>query len=309
MDRARRLRAGDRVAIVAPAGPAPSDLLVRGAEVLRSWGLRVDPVPDRTDPRLPYLAGTDTERAEEFTRAWCDPEIRAVFCARGGYGTTRMLAHLDRDRITTAEPTILIGSSDITALHQALLDWTGIPSLFGPMPASSAFLDEPDNAERLHRMLFEPDAATRDLAGPAATGLVPGTAEGVLVGGNLSLLAATSGDPMTPLPPPGAIGLLEDVGEAAYRLDRSLTQLRATGWLSRLSGIALGSWQDCGPDPDAVAATLLDRVGDLGIPVASEVGFGHGPEQRTVPLGVRALLSSEPGSGRAALTPTEAFLV
>lgn len=293
--------------IVAPAGVAPRELLERSAAVLRTWGLRVDPVRQRQHPRLPYLAGTDDERAAELDRAWRDPEVRAVFCARGGYGTTRLLPLLDPGAIAAAEPTILVGSSDVTALHQVFGAWIGAPTFFGPMPATSAFLDEPDTAERLRRILFEPDEE-HDLTGPDARPLVPGSAEGVLVGGNLSLLAATSGDPTVPLPPEGAIGVLEDVAEDAYRLDRALTQLRATGWLSRLSGIALGSWQDCGPDPTTVLATLRERVGDLGVPVVTDLAFGHCPDQRTLPLGVRARLNSDPDNAHAQLTPTEAFL-
>jgi muramoyltetrapeptide carboxypeptidase len=289
----RRLRAGSRVAVVAPAGPVAPDLLAQGVAVLESWGLRVEVgkhVLDR-HPKLAYLAGRDADRAADLERAWCDPDVDAVICARGGYGCLRMVDLLDWPAMAAAGPCLLVGSSDVTTLHQAINARLGVATLFGPMIAGPLF-DEVAR-ESLRHMLFEPDGELV-LTGPATTTLVPGTASGVLTGGNLSLVAAGLSAVDTPLPEE-AIVLLEDVDEPPYRLDRLLTQLLRAGWFTGVRGIALGSWTRCGEPPD-VAAVLSDLVGSLGIPAVHELGFGHCPGQLTVPLGVPATLNSDDGT-------------
>jgi muramoyltetrapeptide carboxypeptidase len=132
-----RLRAGSRVAVVAPAGPVPEEPLYRGIAVLESWGLRVElgkHVLDRHS-RLPYLAGADADRAADLQRAWCDPGVDAVFCARGGYGCQRMVDLLDWDAMAAAGPKVFAGSSDVTALHEAIGTHLGMVTLFSPMIA------------------------------------------------------------------------------------------------------------------------------------------------------------------------------
>jgi muramoyltetrapeptide carboxypeptidase len=142
------------------------------------------------------------------------------------------------------------------------------------------------------------------LRGPAAETLVPGRWSGVTAGGNLSLIAAQLGVPGRPLPPPGAIGLIEDVDEDPYRVDHLVTHLLHAGWFDRVGGLALGSWHRCGADLVAVRAVLADRLGGLGVPIVWEHGFGHGPGQLTVPLGVEAELDA----GAATLTLLEPAL-
>ncbi|MGH3439198.1 MAG: S66 peptidase family protein [Sciscionella sp.] len=291
--RPRRLRRGDVVAVVAPAGPVPDTLLARGVQLLESWGLRVR-VGDRvlaSHPELNYLAGTDAERAEDFTNAWCDPDVAAVFCARGGYGCLRMVDLLDIPAVAGASPKVLVGSSDVTVLHERLAAGLGLPTLFAPMIATGGLQDHPTAAERLRRALFEPDA---DPLGRGHDPLRPGRAHGVLTGGNVSLLAAT----LDVAPPAGAIALLEEITEEPYRLDRILTQLLRAGWFANVAGIALGSFTDCGPLGE-VRAVVSDRLIGLGVPIAWEVGFGHCTEAITVPLGVPATLDAEAGT----LTP------
>lgn len=286
-----RLRVGSRVAVVAPAGPVPEEPLYRGIAVLESWGLRVElgkHVLDR-HPRLPYLAGADADRAADLQRAWCDPGVDAVFCARGGYGCQRMVDLLDWDAMAAAGPKVFAGSSDVTALHEAIGTHLGMVTLFSPMIAGALF----DSVAQQHfrAALFEPESAL-SLTGPATTTFTHGVAEGVLVGGNLSVLvaglAAREGAP----PPDGAIVLLEDVGERPYRLDRLITQLLRAGWFTGVSGIALGSWVDCGEESEVYDA-LADVLGSLGIPAVWELGFGHCPGQLTIPLGVAAVLDAD----------------
>ncbi|WP_433869326.1 S66 peptidase family protein [Saccharopolyspora sp. CA-218241] len=286
-----RLRAGDVVAVVAPAGPVPAGLLDTGLAQLRSWGLEVRLGEHLRRTELGYLAGTDVERASDLRRAWCDPEVRAVFCARGGYGSMRVLDLLDWEELAGAAPKAFVGSSDITALHELVGDRLGLVTVFGPMVATKAFAEDEPAREHLRRTLFDPASVTA-LSGDATGSLVPGRARGTTWGGNLSLLAGTLGAPGTPLPPDGALALLEDITEDPYQLDRFLTQLLRAGWFDRVAGIALGSWVECGP-PEQVRATMTDRLGGLGVPVLWELGFGHCPAALTVPLGAVAELDTE----------------
>src|SRR5690606_3631681 len=142
----RRLRPGDRVALVAPAGPVDPVRLARGRRLLTELGLEVVTGAHVLD-REGFLAGSDAGRAADLQEAWCDPDIAAVICARGGYGTTRLLGLLDWDAMAAAEPKILLGSSDITALHRAFACRLGVATLFGPMPATGV-LGGPEGPER-----------------------------------------------------------------------------------------------------------------------------------------------------------------
>ena len=291
--RPRLLRAGSRVAVVAPAGPVDAALLSRGVDLLESWGLEVQVgkhVLDR-HPRLSYLAGRDADRAADLQRAWCDPDIDAVICARGGYGCLRMVDLLDWDAMAAAGPKAFVGSSDATALHEAIGVRLGLVTLFGSMIATELF--DPVAQKHLHAMLFSPSSGLV-LSGPGTTTFVAGQADGILAGGNLSMIVAGLGTRETPLPD-GAIVLLEDVAEPAYRLDRLITQLLRAGWFTGVSGIALGSWVGCG-ELSKVSDVLADLLGSLGIPTVWELGFGHCAGQLTIPLGVRASLNADDGT-------------
>jgi muramoyltetrapeptide carboxypeptidase len=293
------LRAGDRVRVVAPAGPVEPDLLAAGIARLRSWDLDVTVAAHVTDrhPALRYLAGTDTDRAADLLQAWCDPRVDAVWCALGGYGCVRLLPYLDWPALAAA-PKTLIGSSDVTALHHALTAGLGIPTVFGPMAASRMFSQDAATRDNLRRCLLDPGphVITGQDAQPlcAATG---GVAHGVTSGGTASMLAALAGVPgPAGLPPPaGAILLLEDITESPYRLDRILTQLTLAGWLDRVAGIALGSWTGCGPLSE-LRAMLTDRLAGLGVPVAWGLRFGHCEGQASIRLGVPAVLNADAGT-------------
>lgn len=293
MTRARpaRLAPGSRVAVVAPSGPVRPELLDRGVAVLREWGLEVvlgDHVLDR-HPDLPYLAGSDAARAEDLRRAWCDPAVDAVICARGGYGTMRMVDLLDWPAMAEAGPKVFAGSSDITTLHGAIGAQLGVVTLFSPMLASDHF--DATAQKHLWATLFEPETMV-SITGPTVATMGHGSASGMLTGGNLSLLASGlgAGDP----PPEDVILLLEDVNEEPYQVDRMVTQLLRAGWFTGVNGIALGSWTGCG-EPAEVYAVLMDLLGGLGMPMVWELGFGHLPGQVTVPLGVRATLDADAG--------------
>ena len=295
LTRPPRLTPGARVAIVAPSGPVPEERLAAGLDILRGWDL--DPVvaPHVFDrhPGFPYLAGQDADRAADFQAAWCDPDVSAVLCARGGYGAQRMVDLLDWDALRAAGPKVLVGFSDITALHEAFAARLGLVTLHGPMAAGVDFLKSTRAQEHLRATLFTPESV-RTITSSGTT-LVPGRARGVTLGGCVSLLASELG---TPHARPGARGgllLIEDVGEEPYRIDRILTQLLRSGWLDGVAGIALGSWEECGPY-EQLRPVLVDRLGGLGVPVVEEFGFGHGQDALTIPFGVEAELDADAGT-------------
>jgi muramoyltetrapeptide carboxypeptidase len=283
----RGLQPGDTVALITPSGPVAAPLLDRATAALEGWGLAVKrwASAGNQHPSLPYLADSDERRAEDFQTAWQDPTVAAVISARGGYGTQRMLDLVDWAALATAEPKIFTGSSDVTALHQAIAAHLGLQTLFSPMPAGALWNDEA--AAQLRRRLFEPESPW---VLPATEVLVPGTAHGRLTGGNLSLLASSVGT-AEHRSAAGAIVVLEDVAEHAYRLDRMVTQLLRAGWFDRVAGIALGSWTNCG-DPASVRTIMLDRLGRLDVPILSGLRFGHLPGSATIPLGAEAVLDA-----------------
>ncbi|PRY00528.1 S66 peptidase family protein [Allonocardiopsis opalescens] len=290
-----RLRPGDRVAVVAPSSPVPPEVLAEGCALLRGWGLEVEVAPHvlRRHRSLPHLAGSDAGKVDDLQAAWLDPGVAAVLCARGGYGAHRIVDLLDWAALAAAPPKVLAGFSDVTALHTAFAVRLGLSTLHAPMPGSPLLTGDERGQELLRRALFEPESV-QVLGGPDAVPLVGGRARGITVGGCASLLAADLG---TPTALPGARGgilLLEDIGEEPGRLDRILTQLLRSGWLDGVAGIALGSWEDCGP-PEVLRALMLDRLGPLGVPIVWEHGFGHCGSQFTVPLGVPAVLDADAG--------------
>ena len=287
------LRPGDRVALVAPAGPTPPAEVERAVDLVTSWGLKPDVRPSASGahPRATYLAADDAVRAQDVQDAWCDPDVSAILCMRGGYGTVRILDLLDRDAMAGSH-TPLFGSSDVTALHEWLREELGAPTWFAPLIGFRATLDDEVALAGLRSALLD-DAGPRRWTSATATTLQPGTAEGTLIGGNLSLLAMTlAAGNRRPPDHSGCIVLLEDVTEATYRLDGYLTALLRAGWFDGVSGIALGSWKDCGP-LDEVHALCLELLGPLDVPIVGELGFGHCAGAHSIPLGIPGALHGD----------------
>jgi muramoyltetrapeptide carboxypeptidase len=268
----------------------------RAVDRVRAWGW--EPRLGRhARGRRGYLSGTDEERAGDFNAALHDPEVDAIWCLRGGYGTMRVLPEIDWEALA-ARPRPVVGFSDNTALHLAI-QRHGIVSFHAPHPAAADF--PAFSADLLRRALTMPEPAgllpfPAGSAGRAET-LRGGVAEGALVGGNLSLLTATLATAVSPRTD-GAILFVEEVGEAAYRVDRLLTQLRLAGVLERVAGVAVGAFTgaDDAADAPSIAEVLEDRLGDLGVPVATGFPFGHGADNWTLPLGVRARLDADAGT-------------
>lgn len=282
-----RLRDGDTVAVVAPATAPDPGRLAAGMSVLRGLGLEpVAPTgPVEAYPGLPHLAGRDEARAHAVARAWRDETIRAIWCARGGYGVQRMLSHLPAGFFRDGEAKPIIGFSDVTPLlHRAALE-SGTQMVHGPVVATLGECG-PGEITHLRTLLWEGPAPRTLLT--RLTAWVEGSARGVLLGGNVALLAASVGTGDLP-PARGAIVLLEDIGQEHWVLDRGLTQLLRSGWLTAAAGILLGDFSMVDP-PGVVEAVLRDRLLPLGIPVWVTSQIGHGGVNLAVPLGARVRL-------------------
>ena len=280
---------GDTVGLAAPAGPAEEAKVRAGIRVLEDLGLKCR-VPPEVFEKKGFLAGTDRTRARVLRDLLLDPEIRAIFCTRGGSGSLRLLPLLGLDRLP-GPPKILVGFSDLTALLLAVHHVAGWVPFHGPVVASFASADEATSAH-LADLLFGRKVFPLSLdQGHGVQVLVPGRAEGPLMGGNLTLLVHLIATPFRPNLE-GAILFLEDAHEAPYRLDRMLTTLRLAGILDRLAGLVLGHFEDCGP-PDEVRRVLEMNLADFPGPVVAEFPIGHGTRNLTLPIGPRALLDTQ----------------
>lgn len=290
------LKPGDRVAVLAPAGTSTPRRVAAAQSLLSGWGLQPVTYPSAhaRHPRASYLSGSDRRRAQDLTDAWCDETIAGIFCTRGGYGVVRILDLLDRDRMRAATLKPLYGSSDVTALLEWLREQLGAAGWFTPMITTRSLLDDTDATASLRAAVLTGLAGRRWTAA-AAEALVPGTAIGTLIGGNVSLLAMTLGARRRPpLDNTDTIALLEDVHEETYKIDGYLHSLLRAGWFEGVRGVALGGWKDCGPLSE-IRALCLETLAPLGVPVVWELGFGHGPAAHSLPVGVPATLMAEAG--------------
>jgi muramoyltetrapeptide carboxypeptidase len=241
--------------------------------------------------RQRYLAGSDARRLAELHAALADPDIRAVFCVRGGYGATRLLPQL-AGRTPEGAPKPLIGFSDITALH-LWLQAQGRISIHGPVLTQLPRLPAPTRARLFD--LLESVRPAPPLSGTAT--YVAGVAEGPLLGGNLSVFTRLLGTPYMP-PLDGAILLLEDQGERPYRLDRMWTHLELAGVFARVRGVALGTFTACEePGANFTSSEVLRELAEnTGLPCAAGFPIGHGDVNEPVPLGVRVRLDAAAAS-------------
>src|SRR5262245_33685111 len=259
--RPRALRPGDRVMLVSPSGPTRADRVARGTALLAGWGLDVVTAPS-VFARHGYLAGTDELRLADLNHALADPEVRGVLCTRGGYGAQRIVDRLDLDAVR-ADPKLVVGFSDITALQLALWRGARLATVHGPGAAWVEDRTPAVSAESLRSVLMDVETVTLHADAEAETGPVrtTGAAHGTLLGGNLCLMATSLGTQDFP-DLTGAILLLEEVDEPPYKVDRMLTQLRRAGALDALAGIALGQFTRCTDEwPVTVAEVLAERMG------------------------------------------------
>ena len=288
--RPQALRQGDPVAVIAPASAFDRASFETGLAVIgERYRVRYD---EHILARHRYLAGDDARRLAELIAALTDPASKAVFCARGGYGAMRLLASLAAGLAVPAAPALapkpLIGFSDITALHQ-FLQHRGLVSIHGPTVTQLGRLSQPTRA-RLFSLL-ESAAPAQPLYGTDT--YFGGTAEGPLLGGNLSVFTRLLGTPFMP-PLEGAVLLFEDVGERPYRLDRMWTHLELAGVFRNVSGIALGEFIGCEEKDSSYtsAEVLRELAAATGLPCAAGFPIGHGENNEPVPLGVRVHLDA-----------------
>ena len=291
------LRAGARVALVAPAGPLRgADELRRAEENVRSFAWQ--PVAgahvlDRTG----YLAGADSSRLSDLNAALSDDDINAVWCVRGGYGVMRLLEDIDY-RGLEKKPKAVIGYSDITALHAAIVRRCNVIAFHGPTARATL---TPFSRASLERALRGEESCG---AASNAETLYGGRARGRLVGGNLAMLCALCGTAFEPSYA-DAILVLEDVNEPVYRIDRMLTQLRLSGRLQRCAAIVFGHFADIpdnAPEESLGARTLEEVLAEtaalVGVPCIAGAPVGHVADQWTIPLGAQAELDADARSLR-----------
>lgn len=298
-----RLRKGMTVGLVSPASNVAEDEDIAFAmDVVRSLGFEVKPARHLYQ-RTQYLAGTDQQRADDLNAMFADSEVDAIFCLRGGYGSSRLLPLLDYE-VIAANPKVLMGYSDITALHCAISQRTGLVTFHGPIAGDN--FTEYSYAQ--FRQTLMNGKAGQHLAAPPPfedpgpgrvekenrlTVLHPGAAEGPLLGGNLSLVSHLMGTPWEP-DFSGRILFLEDVHEAPYRVDRMLTQLRLAGALGRVAGIAFGKFTEAETSNNSFSMeqVLRERTAGLGVPVIRGLMIGHVEDQAVIPVGATARLDA-----------------
>lgn len=301
----RALRAGDMVGVIAPGTAVPDpERLALVEPTLKFFGLRAR-MGKYVARGSGHVTRTVSERVDDLHAMFRDPEIKAVFCVRGGYGSMQLLDKLDYDLIRR-NPKVFIGYSDITALHLAINRHAGLTTFHGPIVLSS-FTDY--TQRNFRQALFDTKPAGK-LTNPAESNplrpehplrtIRAGTATGQLVGGNLSLVTALMGTPYE-IETRGRILFIEDVGEEPYRIDRMLTQLRLAGKLDEAAGIVFGECSECAPNDykpsfawDSTLGEVIDQIlGSTRAPVLSGLTIGHTADQLTLPLGVTATLNAD----------------
>lgn len=282
------LKPGDLLRVISPSGTLREmSALELGVEVWRKRGYRVELTPG-FDDRHGYLAGTDTNRRTQLEIALNDPECKGILCARGGYGGARLLEDWT---FPSTDPKWLIGFSDITSLLWSF-SLQGISGVHAPLLTTIAA--EPDwSKERLFDWV-----EGRPLRSLTGSGWGGGQATGLLLPANLTVATHILNTPLQP-DLSGIVLAFEDVSEAPYRIDRMLTQWRLSGAFQKVCAIALGRFSQCDPPSNIPSFTtrevLHDRLGDLGIPIVSDLPFGHDGENAALPVGVPVLLDGDRG--------------
>ena len=291
----RQLHKGDTIEVIAPCSAADKDKVKTGIEYLKNKGFIVK-TADNLSEQSGYMAGSDEYRISSFNEFWADNEVKAIFAVRGGYGAQRLLTEIDYNLIGK-NPKIFVGYSDISALSSAILAKSGVITFSGPMVAS----DMGENFD-----IYSEDMLWRMLMGqptienPAGQPLVvykKGSAEGYIFGGTLTVLLPYLGTSYVP-DLEGAILVVEDVGENIGKLDRHFHQLRYQGVFDKISGLVLGEFTDCfdeNVDPIEGLQSILDSaLKGYEIPVVMNFAYGHIKKRVTLPIGSRAILTTDP---------------
>ena len=295
----KKLKFGDTIGLVGPSGTVrEAGAVDQAIAYMQELGFKVK-VGESAHAKYGYLSGTDEVRARDINAMFADCEVDAIVCTRGGYGTMRMLDLLDYDTIR-ANPKVFVGFSDITAMHIAFLEKCDLVTFHGPMATrwkaefadgftQPAFMNAVTMAEPLGELINAPDYHARKTVNP-------GKAEGMLVGGNLSLIAGTIGTPYE-LDTRDRILFIEEIGERTYCVDRMLTQLRLSGKLEDCAGIVFGDFNDCPVEYPEFGLTLEEVIRDVaascGKPIFTGLQAGHVSPKLTLPLGTRCRMDAD----------------
>jgi len=286
------LNSGDLVSVLSPASHTNSNAWEKGIEVLEQWGLRVDRGEHYLSQHFGF-GGTDAERLHDLQKALNNPEIKAIFPIRGGYGSSRLLDDLDFTHFIQ-KPKWVVGFSDITALLLHM-DSLGIAGIHGPMPNNFCQKGGENSLQALKELLFLGRANYTCSAQPAN---ILGEVQGELIGGNLSLLTHLIGTPSFEKPL-RKILVIEEIGERLYHVDRMLVQLKRSGYFQGIVGMIIGAFTDCNEAPLTIGKSaqelILEHTEDYQFPIAFDFPLGHVPTNQPVVFGVKSnlLISSE----------------
>lgn len=297
----KRLKIGDTIGLIGPSGSIRTPgSLEKAVRLVEKMGFRVK-LGKSCGQVYGYLSGTDELRAMDVNAMFLDDEVDAIFCVKGGYGTMRMLDLLDYEAIA-AHPKIFLGYSDITAMHIAFLEKAGLAGFHGPMPVSCWVdgMDDFSTCSLLSCMMeYGSGRILCNPAGYATQTIQPGQCEGLLVGGNLSLIDGLLGTPYE-LDTKGRILFIEDIGEKTYRLDHMLTHLRLAGKFDDCAGVVFGQFTDCPIEfPDfglSIEQIIQDIVAPCGKPIFSGLQAGHCMPSLTLPLGIHCRMDADTGT-------------
>lgn len=299
MQKGKKLKFGDTIGLIAPSGAVRTEGAIERAvvETLR-MGFKVK-LGESAGQKYGYLSGTDEVRARDINTMFADDEVDAIVCLRGGYGAMRILDRLDYDMIRK-HPKVFVGFSDITALHIALLNQCDLVTFHGPMAAANWAGKPLDDFSResLYRSVMQNEPAG-ELANPPEfpkETVNPGQAEGLLVGGNLMLIASSLGTPWE-IDTKDRIIFIEEIGERTYCVDRMLTQLRLAGKFDDCAGVVFGDFADCPIEYPEFGLSLEEIIRDVvapcGKPIFTGLRCGHCTPKLTLPFGVRCRMDAE----------------
>lgn len=300
MIKPRRLKIGDQIGIIAPSSPAILERVSLAKRQVEDLGFYVK-MGQSCYEQHGYLSGNDELRANDLNRMFADPTVDGIMCLRGGYGTPRIIDKLDYNLIRE-NPKVFVGYSDITALHIAINQISGLVTFHGPMATSdiAGGLDEFTKDYLLRAILqSEPLGRVDNPEGIKIECLVEGKARGLMVGGNLSLVTATLGTSYE-INTFGKLLFLEEIGEQPYRVDRMLTQLALAGKFEEAAGIILGDWNDCESTDLEEGLSLREVFEEIIVPFNKPTIYnlkaGHCTPKVTIPLGVQAFLEANDGT-------------
>ncbi len=284
----KSLSPGDNIGIIAPASPFDKNKFLKGIAVLESIGFKTV-FSQKIFEAHEFLAGSDPHRAHLLNSMFADPSIKAIWCARGGYGSLRILPLIDYN-IVRSNPKVFIGCSDISAILNIFLSKCGMVTFHGPMIESLGYANK-QTIQALNDILLTDQPLT--LKSENKFVISSGTASGIVAGGNLTTLCHLTGTPFSPNLKKKIL-LIEDVGEAPYRIDRMLTQMKLAGSFRQIAGVILGLFKNCG-ESDQIYRIVDDAFSDFHIPVLAGFNIGHDEPNLTVPIGIKARIDTDKG--------------